>query len=99
MVLDSASVLARIGEHADEFRRLGVRRLALFGSTARGEARERSDLDFVVDLARKNFDTYMEVKFLLEDLFARHVDLLTVDGIKPAIRERILAESIDVPGL
>jgi predicted nucleotidyltransferase len=99
MVLDATAVLDRLKEHSSELQRLGVRRLALFGSVARGEAGDASDLDFVVDFERLDFDSYMDLKFLLEDLFSRPVDLLTIGGIKPSIRERVLSESIDVPGL
>jgi len=99
MVLNASTVIERVQMHSAELRRLGVRRLALFGSAARNEARESSDLDFLVELAPCSFDAYMDVKFLLEDEFALRVDLVTVGGLKPALRERVLAESIDVPGL
>jgi hypothetical protein len=99
MVLSASAVIERVKLHASVLRRLGVRRLALFGSVARGETRDTSDLDFLVELEPCSFDAYMDLKFLLEDEFARRVDLVTVGGLKPAIRDRVLAESIDVPGL
>jgi len=98
MVLNANTVIERVRMHSAALRRLGVRRLALFGSVARNEATEASDLDFMVDLTPCSFDAYMDVKFLLEDEFTRRVDLVTVGGLKPSIRERVLAESIDVPG-
>jgi predicted nucleotidyltransferase len=85
--------------HRAEFRRLGVRRLGLFGSSVRNEARESSDLDFLVDLERKTFDTYMDVKELLELLFQRPVDLVMTDALKPRLRSRILQETIYAEGL
>ncbi len=71
----------------------------MFGSAARDQASEPSDLDFLVELAPCDFDSYMDVKFLLEHEFTRRIDLVTFGGLKPTIRERVLAESIDVPGI
>lgn len=91
-------ILRTIQEHRETLHRLGVRRIALFGSAARGEASETSDLDFVVELEHKTFDAYMDVKFFLQDLFGRRVDLVLKDAIKPRLRDSILKEAVDVPG-
>jgi len=92
------TVFPEIARHRDELRGLGVRRLRLFGSAARGEATDASDLDFVVDLDPKTFNGYMAIKELLEALFSRKVDLVTPSALKPLLRDRILSEAIDVPG-
>lgn len=81
-----------------DLRRLGVRRIALFGSAARGEASAASDLDFLVEFERKSFDTYMDLKFLLEDAFGRRVDLVLADSIKPRLREAIAGEAVYAQG-
>ena len=98
MAFDRDAVLGVVQRHADELRALGVRRLALFGSAARGEATADSDLDFVVELAPKTFDTYMDTKLLLEKLFGRRVDLVLADTIKPRLRPVILREAVHVAG-
>ena len=54
-----------------------------------------SDLDLLVELDRHTFDRYMDLKLYLEDLFGVRVDLVPTDRLKPALRDRILAESID----
>jgi predicted nucleotidyltransferase len=92
-------VLDVIEGHRGELRRLGVRRLGLFGSAARGEATETSDLDFLVELDRKTFDAYMDVKELLERLFCRRIDLVLADSIKSQLRPAILQETIYAKGL
>ena len=79
--------------------RLGVRRLALFGSAARNEAKPESDLDFVVDFDQKTFRNYMGLIDFLETLFGRKVDVVIRESIKPLIRETILRDARDVPGL
>lgn len=76
----------------------GVRSLSLFGSSARGEDTSRSDLDFVVEFEKKSFDSYMDLKFFLEELFERPVDLVLADGIKPRLRAVILKEAVHAPG-
>lgn len=80
-------------------RRYGVKRLGLFGSAARGQARKGSDLDFVVELKRKTFDDYMGLKLYLEGLFHKSVDLVLLDAIKPALRSAILREVRYAEGL
>lgn len=73
--------------------RFGVRRLAVFGSAAREEAGETSDVDVLVEFAHPSFDTYMDLKFHLEDMLGRPVDLVMTHTLKPALRERVLEEA------
>ena len=84
--------------HIDDIKNFGVRRLGLFGSYARGEGTDSSDLDFLVDLEHHTFDSYMDLKAFLEDLFGAEVDLVLVDAIKPRLRDTILGETIYAPG-
>jgi len=99
MKQDRGDILAKLAEEREALRRFGVRRIGLFGSAARGEAAEGSDLDFLVELEPKTFDAYMGLKEFLEGLFGRRVDLVLRSAIKPRLRERILREVVDVPGL
>ena len=99
MPRDRDDVLTLFTANTDTRRRLGVRRLGLFGSCARGEATASSDLDFVVDFAEKSFDAYMDLKTFLEDLFACRVDLVLTDTIKPRLRPIIQRETVYASGL
>jgi len=74
----------------------GVRELGVFGSFARNEQTEKSDVDVLVDLEYETFDAYMDLLFFLEGLFDRKVDLVMKDTIKPVIRNKILAETVYV---
>lgn len=77
----------------------GVRSLSVFGSSVRGEDTSKSDLDFIVEFEKKSFDSYMDLKLFLEELFKRRVDIVLADGIKPRLRAAILKEAIHAPGL
>ncbi len=74
-----------------------VKTLGVFGSYVRGEATDKSDVDVLVEFdGELTFRNYMDLKFFLEDLFNRKVDLVIKGDIKPQIRERILGETIYV---
>ncbi len=92
-------ILKMIEANREEIKRFGVRRMGLFGSAARGEATETSDLDFLVELEKKTFDNYMDLKFYLEDLFGCKIDLVMKDALKPRLREPILKETVYATGL
>jgi Predicted nucleotidyltransferases len=78
----------------------GVRRLAVFGSVARGDATSGSDVDILVEfLHPPGFDRYMQLKFYLEALLRCRVDLVMDSALKPWARETVLQEAIYVPEL
>jgi predicted nucleotidyltransferase len=89
-------ILATIRANEARLRELSVRELALFGSFARGEATDASDVDFLVEFDVTTFDNYIGTKRLLEALFGRKVDLGSKPHIKPRLRERILNEAVRV---
>ncbi len=78
-------------------REAGVTRSAIFGSYVRGEQREDSDVDLLVDLPRglSLFDV-AEVKSKLEDALGKKVDLVQYATIKPRLKKYILAEQIQI---
>ena len=92
-------ILGVLSANEAKIKSFGVQSLSLFGSSARGEDTPESDLDFVVEFEKKSFDSYMDLKFFLEELFERPVDLVLADGIKPRLRVAILREAIHAPGL
>ncbi len=96
---DRERIMQLLRERREQIRDYGVRRLRLFGSCARDEAREVSDLDFLVDFEKKSFDAYMDLKEFLENLFGCPVDLVLSNAIKPRLRPFILKDAIDVEGL
>jgi len=92
------TVLEILAEHREELDRYGVKSIALFGSAARNEAGPTSDVDILVEFeAPPSFDTYMDVKFYLEDLLGTSVDLVTLRGLKARVRPYVEREAIYVP--
>ena len=79
-------------------RKYGVKSLAVFGSMARGDDHEGSDVDVLVTFeGRANFDDVMGLKLDLEDLFGRRVDLGTPDTLRPEMRSAVERDLIHVP--
>ena len=70
-----------------------VTMVGLFGSMARGEATENSDIDLLVQLAKpKSLLSLVALERKLSDALGRKVDLLTEAALSPYLRDRILSE-------
>jgi predicted nucleotidyltransferase len=95
--MDLDQIRAKISSLAERLAPLGIKSLSLFGSTARGEAGEGSDLDFLVEFhGAATFARYMDLRELLEAELGKPVDLVTVGALKAPIRQEIEAESVRV---
>jgi uncharacterized protein len=73
----------------------GARNVRVFGSVARGEADDQSDIDFLVDMEPGR--SLLDLGGLLvdlQDLLGQNVDVVTERGLKPHIRERVLPEAV-----
>jgi uncharacterized protein len=83
-----------LAENQAQIKALGVKRLGLFGSFLGGKQTVESDIDFLVEFesTRKTFDNFIQLTFLLEDLFQRRVELVTTDALSPYIGPYILKE-------
>ena len=76
--------------------RFTVIRIGVFGSIARGEAGPESDVDIIVELAEPTFDHYMDLKFRLEEVLQRRVDLVIADTVKARLKPIIQRETVYV---
>ncbi|WP_342764574.1 nucleotidyltransferase family protein [Methanospirillum stamsii] len=76
--------------------RFGIKKIGIFGSFVHCNVREDSDVDVLVtfEKGKKSFDNFMGLKFYLEEIFNRKVDLVTEDALKPLIRDPILNEVV-----
>jgi predicted nucleotidyltransferase len=94
------SILEQLNQKAGELKQnFTVRSIGLFGSLVRNEADSESDIDILVDFVEPTFDHYMDLKFYLEKLFGREVDLVTADTVKPRLKNVINREVIYAKGL
>ena len=88
-------ILTKIRQHFDEVKAYGVKKIGLFGSFVRLSENAKSDIDILVEFDRgaKTFDNYMDLKFFLEKLFDRKVDLVIKDALKARIKRRVSSEA------
>ncbi|WP_456330741.1 nucleotidyltransferase family protein [Archaeoglobus sp.] len=78
-------------------KKYGVKRASLFGSIVRGEMREDSDIDLLVEFeGRKSLLDLAGLKIELEEKLKREVDVLTYKSLHPLLKERILKEKVDI---
>jgi predicted nucleotidyltransferase len=82
----SEQIIRSIEEEKERLEEFTVRKIGLFGSFLRGKPKKNSDLDFIVGFRKPSFDNYMDLKFMLQRMFGRRVDLVTDSALKPALR-------------
>jgi predicted nucleotidyltransferase len=96
--MERDTAIATLKAHETELRQLGVVRLYLFGSTARGEARETSDVDLFFDYEQGKLSLFglMEVKEQAARILGRKADIMTRDSLHRCIREQVEASALQI---
>ena len=96
--MDRDAVIQLLIQHKPVLaQRFGVRKLALFGSVARGTARADSDVDVLVDFGvPATPEAYFGVQFYLEDLLGCPVDLVTERALRSQIRPYVERDAITI---
>ena len=96
--MNRAEVLDILRTHKPTLeQRFGVTKLALFGSFARDQATEKSDIDILVHFdAPATSKTYFGVQFCIEDLLERQVDLVTEKALRSEFRPYVEREALNV---
>ena len=96
--MTTADIIATLKARAADIRALGATSLYLFGSTARGEARDDSDVDLFIDYDpdRFSFVELIHLRERLSQILGRPADLTTREGLHPLLRQDIEAEAIQV---
>jgi hypothetical protein len=93
-------IIATIRAHRAEIDKFGVKRLALFGSVARGEDRPESDVDFLVEFEdwgfKGFFKRHIRLKHLLEDLIGRKIDLILARSLRREFKPYVEKDLLDV---
>jgi predicted nucleotidyltransferase len=79
-------------------RSFGVTDLAVFGSFVKNKQQKDSDVDIYVNLRKqfKTFDNFMELRFFLEEMLGRKVDLVIKDSIREELKPKIFMEAVHV---
>ncbi|MBD3271706.1 MAG: nucleotidyltransferase [Elusimicrobia bacterium] len=83
-----------IQQHSSKIKLYKVKKIGIFGSFARSNQNSKSDIDILVEFEQggKTFDNYMDLKFFLEELFHRKVDLVIKEALKSRIKNLVLSE-------
>ncbi len=77
--------------------RHGARNVRVFGSVARGEADERSDIDFLVEMERgRSLFDLGGLLVDLQDLLGQEVDVITIGGLRERMRDQVLREAVSL---
>jgi predicted nucleotidyltransferase len=98
-VTGRTAIVAELKAHASEIRKQGVTSLALFGSRARGDERQDSDLDVLIEYdANRPFTLYdlVRVERLLKGLTGLEVHVATRDSFRPHRLHGVLKDAINV---
>lgn len=75
----------------------GVTHSAIFGSYVRGDAKDDSDIDILVDFPRgKGLFEFVGLQSRLEEALKKKVDLVEYDSLHPLLKDRILAEQVQI---
>ena len=95
-----SSLLRKIEENMPKIKSYGVLKIGLFGSCSRGEQADHSDIDILVEFqkGKKTFDNYMDLKFFLEELLGRKVDLVIIEALKPDLKAGITGSVLYAQG-
>ena len=90
--LNSEEIIKILKENKDVLIKYGIKKIGLFGSFVRGEQKDYSDIDFLVEFEKPNFDDFMDLSFFLEDLFGRKIELITNGSLSSYIEPYIEKE-------
>jgi len=96
--MDRQTVIDKLRAHEAELRAEGISHVYLFGSVARGEADENSDVDLFYDYdpRRFGFIQFMRIRELAPRIFGQPVDIMPRDGIHPLIRRDVERSAVEV---
>jgi uncharacterized protein len=96
--MERDEAISRLQQHEADLKRLGVERLYMFGSTARGEASHDSDVDLFFDYQKGELGVFelMDVKEFAAKILDRKTDIMTRDSLHKSLRRAIEATAVRV---
>ena len=84
--LNSEKIIEKIKKERKKLKIRGVKKIGLFGSFAKGKQNEKSDIDFLIEFRKINFENYIYILNLFEKMFGKKVDLVIEADLKPELR-------------
>ncbi len=90
------TILDFLRTHREELSAMGVVKIGLFGSYARGEQRADSDIDFLVTMSSPSFKNFMDVWHFLEDHLEHEIDLGEEDYLREELRPQVMRDVVYV---
>lgn len=90
-------IIGLLQSHRRELDELGVTRISLFGSAARGDLAPESDVDMVVEFSETTYRRFIALRAFLVSILGRGVDLLTPPAVQGRLKEEIEKDLIHVP--
>ena len=97
MTQQTEDILVQLRALAPELGRFKARNLKLFGSFARGEAKDSSDVDLLVDFdAGTSLFDLVHLGDFIEERLNRRVDLVPTDSLRQELRSRVFAEALSI---
>jgi predicted nucleotidyltransferase len=96
--MERDEAISRLQAHEAELKQLGILRLYLFGSTARGTARDDSDVDLFFDYEKGRFGLFdlMDVQERAASILGRKTDIITRDSLHKTLRQGIETAAVQV---
>jgi hypothetical protein len=92
-MFDKEAIEAKLREYKPILEhRYCVKKISVFGSYARNEQKDNSDIDIIVEFYRPVGFQFINLKIFLEEILNKKVDLVTPNALKPQIKEKILRE-------
>ena len=95
--MSKEEIVQKLTVHQSELKELLVKKIYIFGSHARGQAGEKSDLDLIVEFAPEaeiGLFAFARLRRRLSELLGKEVDLVTPEAIRPEMRDEIFREAV-----
>ena len=81
-MINKKYILKALEKEKGKIKKAGVKKIGLFGSFVKGKQTKKSDIDILVEFKESSFDNYAETLIILEDLFKRKIDLVTIQSLR-----------------
>ena len=94
IIQNKADLLKTLLKHRNEIEKHGIKKLGVFGSFSRNQAKKNSDVDFLVEFkpGKKNYTNFFKLSELLEQLCQRKIELVTQEALSPYFKDTINKE-------